>query len=404
MSKTQKSNSSKFGGEFQEVGHCGGQFIVNVRTSEDERRSFNVEISHSRPVPASWFGIYADMQGNPVGMMNLGGISANQSSSDFQGYFPLMIGSDSHSMFGHQCQRCKGYWRSKSAPNRWNITCPYCGLNYSGFVFLTCGQTNYVKACCNLILEAMENTEDGQSKIDLDKIADDMSKGSPKPKFYHVEQSQQNLYICSACGDVNDILGRFGFCSCCGTYNGMQEIKKDLKNISERINSAGTSDEFVSCVKDVTSLFDSLGRKFIKQFLNRIPMTKRRRQNWEKRKFHNLNLAASSLKTDFDIDVFKNFNEEDKKFSILMFHRRHVYEHNGGEADEKYIKDSGDVSVKPKQMIRESKESATRFVELVRRLGENFHEGFHDIFPPEEKPVSMHKERLDRLQSRRATA
>jgi hypothetical protein len=32
-----------------------------------------------------------------------------------------------------------------------------------------------------------------------------------------------------------------------------------------------------------------------------------------------------------------------------FFQRRHVYEHNGGEVDEKYLGDSGDTSVRLKQ-------------------------------------------------------
>jgi hypothetical protein len=64
-----------------------------------------------------------------------------------------------------------------------------------------------------------------------------------------------------------------------------------------------------------------------------------------------------------------------------MFHRRHVYEHNGGEADEKYIADSGDASVRPKQALRETQESANRIVSIILRMCENLHAGFHEIFP-----------------------
>ena len=66
-----------------------------------------------------------------------------------------------------------------------------------------------------------------------------------------------------------------------------------------------------------------------------------------------------------------------------MFHRRHVYEHNGGEVDEKYIRDSGDTSVRLKQVIRENQASALRIAEIVRTMGRNIHKGFHEIFPPE---------------------
>jgi hypothetical protein len=56
-----------------------------------------------------------------------------------------------------------------------------------------------------------------------------------------------------------------------------------------------------------------------------------------------------------------------------MFHRRHVYEHNGGEADAKYIVDSGDNSVRLKQALSETQQSVHQFADL--------------IFPPEQEPT-----------------
>ena len=44
-----------------------------------------------------------------------------------------------------------------------------------------------------------------------------------------------------------------------------------------------------------------------------------------------------------------------------MFHQiAHIYEHNGGEVDEKYIKNSGDTSVRIKQVIRETSQTVNR--------------------------------------------
>ena len=82
---------------------------------------------------------------------------------------------------------------------------------------------------------------------------------------------------------------------------------------------------------------------------------------------------------------------DDLEFAIRMFHRRHVYEHKGGEADEKYIADSGDDSVRPKQVLRETQESAHRIAGLVMRMATNLHNGFHEILPPELSPIQRHQ-------------
>ena len=121
-------------------------------------------------------------------------------------------------------------------------------------------------------------------------------------------------------------------------------------------------------------------------------MTPARRKEWDRKLFHNLRPCAEALSAVFDVNVFKHLTQGDIDFATLMFHRRHVYEHNGGEVDEKYIRDSGDQSVRPKQVIRESREAAFRIADLVVKMGRNLHEGFHEIFPPEEMPIRIQSE------------
>lgn len=85
-------------------------------------------------------------------------------------------------------------------------------------------------------------------------------------------------------------------------------------------------------------------------------------------------MVAGELKEIFDIDILDGLKPEDVEFAKLMFHRRHVYEHKGGEADEKYIADSGDISVRPKQALHESQESA-----------------HHEIIPPFAGPIEQYR-------------
>jgi hypothetical protein len=82
-----------------------------------------------------------------------------------------------------------------------------------------------------------------------------------------------------------------------------------------------------------------------------------REKEWERKLFHQLKSCVESVQSVFGINLFKGFEQGDMDFAILMFHRRHVYEHNGGEADQKYIDDSGDTSVRPKQALHETNEN-----------------------------------------------
>ena len=110
-------------------------------------------------------------------------------------------------------------------------------------------------------------------------------------------------------------------------------------------------------------------------------------------RFHNLQTTATEFKAAFDIDILEGLTPDELAFATLMFHRRHVYEHHGGQVDEKYLAASGDTSVRLRQQIRETQESAHRLIGLVEKMARNLHEQFHDIFPPHEKLIESYSKR-----------
>ena len=72
--------------------------------------------------------------------------------------------------------------------------------------------------------------------IDVDAVAAAVAS-EEKPRFYYAEQRQQNQFTCAACNGQNDILGRYGFCSLCGTHNGLQELQADLARARARVDA-----------------------------------------------------------------------------------------------------------------------------------------------------------------------
>lgn len=204
--------------DFQEVGHCGGKVTISVSTSSQGRRQVQLGVTHSAPTPASWFLIYATLDGGvPVATVRLLGMGQPSDPPMPDGCVPIFIASDVQSMWGHQCPRCNGYWRSSAAPSDWRMTCAYCGLRAPGHAFRTDGQRHYVGACCERINEFLDGEDDGDFVIDMDVVADAVGKDLEKPPFYYAEQSQQNEFVCEACRARNDILGRYGYCCSSGT-------------------------------------------------------------------------------------------------------------------------------------------------------------------------------------------
>jgi len=81
----------------------------------------------------------------------------------------------------------------------------------------------------------------------------------------------------------------------------------------------------------------------------------------------------------FDIDVFKNINEVERRFVNLMMHRWHIVTHNAGKVDEDYLAHSGDTSCKLNQRIRIRSAEVKRLLPLVRKICDNLLNGFEGI-------------------------
>ena len=376
--------------EFKEIAHSGGRVIINVTTDEHGRRLYRQTWQHERAVPAGIFAIYAiASHGIPVCQVPLGGIGSPIPRPPVPGCVMVFIGSDSEGLYGQQCPTCNGYWR-----NKLGHVCPYCAQRGQIQDFLTPAQRSYVAQYCLRVTEIVDKCEDGDHIIDMDAVADAAGKDIEKPPFYYAEESQQHKFTCQACDEMTDILGTYGYCSSCGTRNDLQELtEKVIPAIRDRINAGGP---YEACVRDSVAAFDSLAGRYVEQLITVVAMTPGRRERLGRIRFHNLAGTATELKQVFDIDILSGMSDEDRAFAELMFHRRHVYEHRGGEADEKYIEDSGDKSVRVKQALRETQESAHRIASLVQKVSKNLHAGFHEIVPVEQAPIDRHQKHLER--------
>lgn len=370
--------------EFQEIAHCGGKITFHIHT-EGGKLSYSIEFSHSRPTPAAVFAVYALPEGIPVEDIQLGGIGQQWNPPPVSHAFPVFIASDEQGFFGHKCRAgCNGYWRSKSAPSRWPLTCPYCGHRGKTYMFLTDAHLKYVQHYTLTLVSALETvTENKDIVIDMDSVLE-KAGDIPKPEFYYAETSQQERYKCEACKVENDILGHFGYCGCCGTRNNLQLLRADLTEIKEALQKGVQPSE---CVKQIISNLDAFGRDYVSQLCLKVPMTKKRQNAAKNIRFHNLEKTAEGLQRVFDIDLLNGLDKPTIEFAALMFFRRHIYEHRAGVADEQYLADSGDTSVQRGQAIRESSDNVHRLLELALILAENLHSGFHEILPAVQKAL-----------------
>lgn len=375
-------------GEFEEIGHSGGRITFHIVTDAAGNEGYQMSYTSSRPVPSVLIGVYALVQsGVPVATYNVAG----SGRPPFPGCVSVMMASDSEGKFGHHCPACNGYWRSGPWPN----VCPYCDAHLPAHEFLSHAQHRYVRHYCKVFLDAMSDDDARDVTIDMDAVADAAGSAGEKPAFYVSEESQQHKFNCQACEEFNDILGRFGYCSLCGTRNDLMEFEdRIVPAVRDRLNGGVSPSD---CVRDGVAAADTFVAQYAKALAHEVPMIERREKRLTGSRFHDLVEVRGVFVQYFGIDICAGMKDDEIEFATRMFHRRHVYEHNGGEVDERYLKESGDTTVRLKQHIRETQQDGHRLLNSLVKLARNLHKGFHEVIPPLPGPIKAFEDKKERM-------
>ena len=372
-----------------EVAHCGGKVEFHLGDDGD-RLQVTSSLSFSSPRPAKYFGIYALPTGYIVGDAAVGwhGPGVPEQPPDS---ITVFVGADTEMYFGHQCNNgCGEYWRSSVAPFLWQMTCPYCGRRAQTFTLRSQAQQRYTEHFLMTYRTSLNGIgSDSEFAIDMDAVAD-AGSNEPVPEFYIAERSQQCRFTCSCCSTQNDILGRFGYCSSCGQRNNYEQFKAELSTAAGSVKSEAKAE---AAIRLMISDFDACARDYVSAMTKRIPMTRRRSKELGKMLFHELDDRAQKMSNYFDIKLLKGISQQDEQFAKMMFARRHVYEHRGGVADERYMDTSGDDSVRVGQRIHESVGHPPRLRGVLLSIMKNLNDGFHSIFPPDERAISAGRPR-----------
>ncbi|MBI1309196.1 MAG: hypothetical protein GC129_05020 [Proteobacteria bacterium] len=378
--------------EFQEIPHSGCTLTVNIATFDDGRRGIQYGVKHSAPTPFSVYAIYASAEGVPQEICPMGGMGVPLPKRPTRNSRLIFIGCDRESFFGHQCPKCDGYWRSTSATTPWPMVCPYCGYSGKSLEFMSEAQLDYIKACCEHIAKLQEGP-DGEYEISLDKVTDEINS-SRTPNLFYTQQSQQSQYCCCECGNRDDILGKNGYCSSCGTRNDLGVFKSDLEKLGKKLEAGSSPTEVL---KDAVSSFDGFVNAYRNQLASRVNFTHPKRKRFVKMKFHDIEETIQLFSEIYDINLSKGI-EGKLEFLNKLFQRRHIHEHCAGHIDKKYVEKTGDNAVKIGQFVTENKQDVEDFLKELLVVGENLHREFHEIIHTQQaEPIIAEKEKKERI-------
>ncbi|MCD6006126.1 hypothetical protein K7H08_14905 [Halomonas sp. IOP_6] len=149
-------------------------------------------------------------------------------------------------------------------------------------------------------------------------------------------------------------------------------------------------------VKQSVSEFDSAARDYVAQLISCVPMKESRRNQLERLLFHNLDKFEKLLRDCFDINLLQGM-ATDRVFVRKMFFRRHVYEHDGGVATQRYIEEGGDADIEKGDLIRETTENTHKLISCLNRMITTFETDFHEMIEPEAFCIDIEKERRKRV-------
>jgi hypothetical protein len=244
--------------------------------------------------------------------------------------FKISIPSD-NGFVGRACKNpeCKRYFKVHLTSFKDKMYCPYCGTLFDKSELITNDQRNYV-------MEIGQQKAFDYAAKEFTKMLTDLTRGNKylafkpgKPDTYkyaprkYCEKKVDSQIECSQCKAIFQIYGIFGYCPSCKCDNALiydTNIQIILKEID---NSGDKKRALRHAYNDLVSTFENA--------------CKNKNVSNKKYNFQNLECAKEFFHDHLHIDMFQDLSSDEKLSIMRLFQKRHLYQHNRGIVDKRYI-------------------------------------------------------------------
>src|ERR1035441_10262689 len=303
----------------QPVPHAGGK----LRITPGPNNSYQLGFEHtSSDHGMALYQLAVSFDGRPLAVIP-GGMGSRMPPYPQPSVLVFII-SDAQQMWGRICPQCRSYFRTNHISGM--TVCPYCTFAEDNIYFVTDPQRRYLKK----FVEAVERVAKEQMEIEID-----LSEATDSSEWTYEERQLQHRFKCATCDVTTDILGEYGSCPKCGKRNSGAVFHRKLNKIESDLTTA-TQDQRSDLLNRAVSVFEAMAND-LKKILVSIPCHVRRREQVRGLSFQNIALTVEQLEQWYAFDLRKGLGTGDLVFLDLMFKRRHLFIHNAGRVDEKYL-------------------------------------------------------------------
>lgn len=244
--------------------------------------------------------------------------------------FKISMPSDK-GFVGRECKNleCKRYFKVLIASFKDKMFCPYCGTLFDKNELITNDQLDYVREVGveNIRAYVSEKFSDmlkeatRGSKVLTYKPGNTYIPKRVSPKYS--EKKVDSEIECSQCKAVFQVYGIFGYCPSCKCDNALI-YDTNIQIILKEIEGSNNKDRALRhAYSDLVSTFE---------FFCKNKNISNMRYN-----FQNLESAKSFFKNYFSRDMFQGLSLDEELSVKRIFQKRHVYQHNKGIIDQRYV-------------------------------------------------------------------
>lgn len=307
-------------------------------------------------------------------------------------HYTISLKTDKNGMLSRQCQRteCRKYFKIKvehySECQNKEIYCPSCGFKEFGNKMFTEEQMEYAKSIIMQDVMGYINNEMKKFEVKPDRnalfsIGISYTPGKVEIRDY-VEEELKKSVTCEKCNREFSIYSASAFCPFCGPrnpliiFNQNSDLAIKFVNLQNMITGSDKSD------LEEHGIFEKLIEKSLDTMVTAF-------ETYCKSKYTAV-ITTSTAESEYEVlrrirNSFQNLNETEKllknfkvnlrdilgtqfDFVYNCFEKRHVFIHNSGIIDQKFIERTNcDHTLLGKKLILHQNEIIT-LIELLKKL------------------------------------